>query len=93
MYAVELEGDHEEEDDLGEEGDEIEAQVVILHRKVEHIEIHTEVVSDIFPRDMVKIGVLQELLPIHVVEAEGEESQGEDSAGHQPQSRGVDLQH
>ena len=42
MESVEPKGDHEKKDDLGEEGDEVEASVIIFHCEVQQVEIHTE---------------------------------------------------
>ena len=93
MDPVKPDGNHEEKDNLWEEGDEVEAQVVILYSEVEHVEIHTEVMANIFPRDVVEVRMLQELLSVHIVEGQGEGGQGQDGAGHQPQPRRVNLEH
>ena len=89
---VELSCDDEEEDQLGEEGDEVEAGIVVLHREVEQVEIHTEVVPDVLPRDVVEVGMLQEVLAVHVVAEPGEEREGEDGADHQSHPGHVDVQ-
>ena len=89
---VELGCDDEEEEELGEEGDEVEAGIVVLHGEVEQVEIHTEVVPDVLPGDVVEVSVLEEVLPVHVVAEPGEEGESEDGADHQPQPRHVDIQ-
>ena len=72
MDLVEPEADEDEEDELGEEGDDVELHILILHSQVEKIEVDTEVVSDVFPGDMVEVGVLQELLTIQMIEDQGQ---------------------
>ena len=89
---VELGGDDEKENELGEEGDEVEAGVVVLHGEVEQVEIHTEVVPDVLPGDVVEVSVLEEVLPVHVVAEPGEEGQGGDGADHQPHAGHIDVQ-
>ena len=89
---VELGCDDDEEDELGEEGDEVKAGIIVLHGEVEQVEIHTEVVPDVLPSDVVEVSVLQEVLAVHVVAEPGEEREGEDGADHQPQPGHVDVQ-
>ena len=50
---VELPRHDEEEEQLGEEGDEVEAGVVVLHGEVEQVEVDAEVVPDVLPGDVV----------------------------------------
>ena len=52
-----------------------------------------EVVPDVSPGDVIQVGVIQELLAIHLVEDEGEDDQGDDGADHQPQPGHRDVQH
>ena len=52
-----------------------------------------EVVPDISPGDVVQVGVIQELLAIHLVEDKGEDDQGDEGADHQPQPGHCDVQH
>ena len=89
---VELGCDDEEEDELGEEGDEVEPGIVVLHGEIEQVEIHTEVVPDVLPGDVMEVGVLEEVLPVQAVAEPGQEAEGDDCAEDQPQSGQVDVQ-
>ena len=49
--------------------------------------------SDIPPCDMVQVGVIQELLAVHLVEDEGEDDQGDQGADDEPDPGHRDVQH
>ena len=89
---VELGGDHEEEDELGEEGHEVEAEVVILHSEVEQVEVDAEVVPDVLPGDVVEVRLLQEVLAVESVAEPCEEAESDEAAEDEPHSGHVDLQ-
>ena len=46
MHPVEPGRDRQQQDDLGQEGDQRDARVVILHSQVQQVEIYAEVVPE-----------------------------------------------
>lgn len=67
MESGESEADHKQKDDLWQECDKVKTDVIIFHSQVQQIKIHTEIVSDVFPGDVIEICVFKKLIPVKMI--------------------------
>ena len=91
VVVAELGGDGEHQDDLRHEGQQADADVLLVHGEVQHVEVGGEVVPDVPPGYVVQVGLVQEVAAEAAVEERREGAERDGSADGEPDPRPVDL--
>ena len=92
LVVAELGGDGDHQDELRHEGEEADADVLLVDGEVQHVEVGREVVSDVPPRDVVEVGLVQEVAAEAAVEEHGEGDERDDRADGKADPRQIDLE-
>ena len=92
LVVAELGGDGDHQDELRHEGDEADADVLLIHGEVQHVEVGRKVVADVAPRDVVEVGLVQEVAAEAAVEEHGEGDERDDRADGEADPRQIDLE-
>ena len=92
LVVAELGGDGDHQDELRHEGEEADADVLLVHGEVQHVEVGREVVADVPPRDVVEVGLVQEVAAEAAVEEHGEGDERDDRADGEADPRQIDLE-
>ena len=92
LVVAELGGDGDHQDELRHEGEEADADVLLVHGEVQHVEVGRKVVADVAPRDVVEVGLVQEVAAEAAVEEHGEGDERDDRADGEADPRQIDLE-
>ena len=91
VVVAELGGDGEHQDDLRHECQQADADVLLVHGEVQHVEVGGEVVPDVPPRDVVEVRLVQKVTAEAAVEEHREGDERDGRADGEPDPRPVDL--
>ena len=92
LVVAELGGDGDHQDELRHEGEEADADVLLVDGEVQHVEVGREVVADVPPRDVVEVGLVQEVAAEAAVEEHGEGDERDDRSDGETDPRQIDLE-
>lgn len=90
--VAELRSNGEHQDDLRHEGQQTDADVLLVHGEIQHVEVRGEVVPDVLPSDVVEVGLVQKFAAEAAVEKHREGAQRDGRADGEPDPRPVDLE-